>query len=75
MTTLLTVGNSEGSRRCDAKCHEAKDPDCDCVCGGRYHGGGEQYARERVHQDIKDGRFGREVQLAAEAFYEQDSLL
>jgi hypothetical protein len=40
MTTLLTVGNSEGSRRCDAKCYDAKGSICRCVCGGRNHGKG-----------------------------------
>lgn len=58
MTTLLIVGNSEGSRRCDAKCHEATEPDCDCVCGGRYHGRGTQTARELIRADLLAGRFG-----------------
>ena len=34
MATIIKVGNG----RCDARCHEAKKPECDCVCGGRYHG-------------------------------------
>ena len=41
MATLITVGNSEGERRCDAKCYDASGPDCDCVCGGMNHGKGE----------------------------------
>jgi hypothetical protein len=28
---------SEG--RCDAKCYEAQEPHCDCICGGMNHGG------------------------------------
>jgi hypothetical protein len=24
--------------RCDAKCYDAHEPDCDCICGGRNHG-------------------------------------
>lgn len=39
MTTVMSWGNSEGTKgRCDAKCHTAEKPDCDCMCGGRYHG-------------------------------------
>ena len=38
MTTLIYVGNSEGCvRRCDAKCYDAHEPECDCICGGRNH--------------------------------------
>ena len=40
MTTLITQGGNEGSRRCDGRCHFAKAPDCDCVCGGALHGKG-----------------------------------
>lgn len=25
-------------RRCDAHCHEAMNPECDCICGGVLHG-------------------------------------
>jgi hypothetical protein len=39
MATLIQWGNSEGIKgRCDAKCHNAKRPECECICGGRYHG-------------------------------------
>jgi hypothetical protein len=75
MVTLLSVGNSEGERRCDARCHDATEPDCDCICGGRYHGKGLQVAREQVHQDAKDGRFGAEVKVIVEALAEQGVLL
>ncbi len=40
MTTLLVVEDSEGQRRCDARCYNAREPECDCVCGGRNHGVG-----------------------------------
>lgn len=66
MTTLLIVGNSEGSRRCDAKCHDATEPDCDCVCGGRYHGRGSEGALHRIHADVTEGRFGAELAHLAE---------
>ncbi len=45
MSTLIRVGNSEGEvGRCDARCYDAKEPQCDCVCGGLNHGAGEQQA-------------------------------
>lgn len=41
MATVMSWGNSEGTKgRCDAKCHNAKEPKCECMCGGRYHGAG-----------------------------------
>lgn len=52
MTTIMTVGNSEGSRRCDARCHTAAMPKCDCCCGGRYHGkGSSSAAQEQLTRD------------------------
>lgn len=39
MATIMTWGNSEGTKgRCDAKCHEAAGPICECMCVGRFHG-------------------------------------
>lgn len=51
MTTLLTqkVGQ-DNERRCDAKCYDAKHPSCDCICGGRNHGCGEQQAMDNVRE-------------------------
>ena len=41
MTTVFSVHNSDGCvGRCDAKCHEAKGPECHCICGGAFHGVG-----------------------------------
>jgi hypothetical protein len=49
MTTLIYVGNSEGCvGRCDAKCYEATEPECQCICGGRNHGVGLQRAQENT---------------------------
>lgn len=47
--TLITVGNSEGARHCDARCYDA-DPTtpCECVCGGRNHGVGLARARAQT---------------------------
>ncbi len=39
--TLIVAANSDGVYgRCDAKCHDAREPKCDCICGGVYHGKG-----------------------------------
>lgn len=61
MTTLLQVGDSEGAQRCDAKCHTAGEPECDCVCGGRYHGRGSEGATELMQQDLEAGRYGSDL--------------
>ena len=44
MTTVITQGYNHRARRCDARCHDAKRPHCDCICGGRNHGVGLQQA-------------------------------
>lgn len=59
MTTVFTAGSSEGERRCDAKCHDATAGDCDCICGGRYHGVGKQVL-DLVRADIEAGVVGRD---------------
>lgn len=55
--TLITVGNSEGERRCDARCYDAQGPVCDCICGGRNHGAGLERAqdntREHAHEILE----------------------
>lgn len=48
--TIMTVGNSEGVRRCDGTCHNARKPKCTCICGGRYHGAGAK-AQEMLTRD------------------------
>lgn len=50
MTTLLRVGNSEGERRCDARCYNAEGGQCDCICGGKNHGAGERQAVENTRE-------------------------
>jgi hypothetical protein len=45
VTTALSVYNSSGEAgRCDANCHMAQEPACDCCCGGRLHGCGSSAA-------------------------------
>ncbi len=53
--TIIEVRNSDGLvARCDAKCHDAQEPACDCVCHGRYHGK-KTGSRELVEQLRADG--------------------
>jgi hypothetical protein len=49
MTTVLSYHTSGGEEgRCDARCHNAVSPDCDCICGGANHGVGTQQAIENT---------------------------
>lgn len=50
MSTLIAVYNAEGRciSRCDARCHDARQETCRCICGGELHGRGERAGRERV---------------------------
>jgi hypothetical protein len=49
VTTLIHVrfGNGQ-SYRCDARCYDAKQPGCECICGGKNHGVGMAKAVENV---------------------------
>jgi hypothetical protein len=61
--TVMTWGNSEGIKgRCDAKCHNATCPHCDCMCGGRYHG----TARNGTFDAVRIEQ-GKEILKAARA--------
>ena len=49
MATLIAVYNSEGCiGRCDAKCYQAQEPGCQCICGGKNHGAGLARATENT---------------------------
>ncbi len=51
MATLIAVYNSEGCvGRCDARCYEASEPECNCVCGGRNHGAGLEQAVDNTRE-------------------------
>lgn len=49
--TLISVHNSSGCvGRCDARCYDAKEPACHCICGGSNHGAGEKQALENTQE-------------------------
>ena len=49
MTTVISFHTSSGEEgRCDARCHNAVSPDCDCICGGANHGVGTAQAIENT---------------------------
>lgn len=51
--TLILAGNSDGTfGRCDARCHDAENPKCDCICGGLYHG--KKSGSPELYQAIKE---------------------
>jgi hypothetical protein len=48
---LIAVYNSDGCvGRCDARCYEATEPKCDCICSGRNHGAGLQKAADNTRE-------------------------
>jgi len=51
MTTLIAAYNSSGCcGRCDAKCYNATEPECTCICGGMNHGAGKSKAIENTNE-------------------------
>ena len=53
MTTVIAVYSKQGCiGRCDARCHEAGNPECDCICGGRNHGVGIEKAIANNHERV-----------------------
>jgi len=53
-------GPNGGVRRCDATCHNATKPDCVCICGGLFHGGGDTF------DDGPARRFWKKVAVSEE---------
>lgn len=65
MTTIMRAVNPGSyDRRCDAKCHYATGPVCDCLCAGRYHGAGLE----------KEGHLEKLVEDTLEEVFEQAKL-
>jgi hypothetical protein len=53
MTTVIAVYKFSGCvGRCDANCHEAKSPECTCICGGANHGQGLKQAMANTARGI-----------------------
>jgi hypothetical protein len=51
MTTLIAVYNSEGCvGRCDARCYDAAEEPCECICQGRNHAAGRQQAIDNTRE-------------------------
>lgn len=55
MTTLIAVYDSGGCvGRCDAKCYEAQETQCDCICHGKNHGAGLKQATDNTRELCED---------------------
>lgn len=55
MTTLMSAHNSNGCiGRCDAKCYNATQPECHCICNGANHGTGESQATDNTRDIINE---------------------
>lgn len=54
MTLMSTYNSSGESGRCDARCYNAKNKNCDCCCGGKNHGIGENQAIENTSIYLKE---------------------
>jgi len=68
MATLMKVRTSGGYKgRCDARCYNAKGPDCDCCCGGVNHGVG-------LKQAIENTRASAEAQIATAVGHENENI-
>lgn len=65
--TIMTQGDSDGTRRCDATCHTARQPKCNCICGGRYHGRGSSAAAQEALTEDWLGKDWRQQKAAVEA--------
>jgi len=51
MVTLISYQSSGGDQgRCDAKCYDAHEAECDCICGGRNHRVGLQQATDNTRE-------------------------
>ena len=46
-------GDGELIGRCDARCYNAKEPACECICGGKNHGAGLERAAEQTRESAE----------------------
>jgi hypothetical protein len=79
MTTLISYQSSGGDQgRCDAKCYDAHEDECDCICGGRNHSAGKEQALDNtrelaeswLEQVRANGQDITHVELAIDAMHE-----
>lgn len=79
MTTLISYHSSGGDQgRCDAKCYDAHEEPCDCICGGRNHGAGLEQATDNTRELAEswieraraNGQDVTHVELAVTAMHE-----
>lgn len=55
MTTLIAVHGVGGRiKRCDARCYDAHETECDCVCRRLNHGVGLQRAIENTRKQVQE---------------------
>ena len=58
MVKVIEIVRLDGTKaQCDARCQEAKQEKCECICGGIYHGAlldsqEELERRLKEHQDL-----------------------
>ncbi len=64
MRALITVRSASGKvvKFCGKNCYNAKKEACDCVCGGRLHGKGQEDAVRLLREEF--GEIAREWELA-----------
>ncbi len=73
-TLMMEKIGSHPARRCDATCHNARQPKCRCICNGRYHGkgSGTPELRQAVEK-FGDEVLGRELHEQMKIVYGHDS--
>jgi hypothetical protein len=49
----VLISDSNG-RKCDGRCYDAKNPRCDCICGGKNHGVGLRRAIEQTREVVDE---------------------
>lgn len=66
MTTLIEIRGGDGRLigRCDARCHDATQPEYNCCCGGRYHGARVDGGQTEL--DRRRSEYGQEILDALE---------
>lgn len=70
MTTLIAVYNSDGCvGRCDARCYNAHDDVCECICNGKNHGAGKDRAMDNTRAMAEEWMqaYGHKMQLGQDA--------